>query len=85
MIKKSNRNSSIELLRILSMFAIVIPHYAYHSTFNWGVYNTLFEGALKVNLFLHFFGKLGVDIFVIIGAYFSFCVKRNLTLKDQSI
>lgn len=30
MIKKSNRNSSIELLRILSMFAIVIHHYAYH-------------------------------------------------------
>lgn len=75
MIKKSNRNSSIELLRILSMFAIVIHHYAYHSTFNWGVYNTLYEGALKVNLFLHFFGKLGVDIFVIIGAYF-LCEKK---------
>ena len=70
MTKRSSRNSSIELLRILSMFAIVIHHYAYHSTFKWWTYNTQYSGALKVNLFLHFFGKLGVDIFVIIGAYF---------------
>lgn len=75
MIKRSSRNSSIELLRILSMFAIVIHHYAYHSTFKWWVYNTQYSGALKVNLFLHFFGKLGVDIFVIIGAYF-LCEKK---------
>ena len=75
MTKRSSRNSSIELLRILSMFAIVIHHYAYHSTFKWWTYNTQYSGALKVNLFLHFFGKLGVDIFVIIGAYF-LCEKK---------
>ena len=75
MTKRSSRNSSIELLRILSMFAIVIHHYAYHSTFKWWVYNTQYLDALKVNLFLHFFGKLGVDIFVIIGAYF-LCEKK---------
>ncbi|MBB1095465.1 acyltransferase family protein [Limosilactobacillus sp. BG-MG3-A] len=75
MIIRNKRNSSIELLRILSMFVIVIHHYAYHSTFNWQVYNSQYTGALKVNLFLHFIGKLGVDIFVIIGAYF-LCEKR---------
>ena len=30
------RNSSIELLRILSMILIVFHHYAVHGGFNWG-------------------------------------------------
>jgi surface polysaccharide O-acyltransferase-like enzyme len=57
------------------MFAIVIHHYAYHGTFDWTVYNPNVAGALKINIFLHFFGKLGVVIFVMIGAYF-LCEKR---------
>lgn len=70
MTKRKDRNASIELLRIFSMFAIVIHHYAYHGTFNWTAYNPNVAGALKINIFLHFFGKLGVVIFVMIGAYF---------------
>lgn len=72
---KSSRNSSIELLRILSMFAIVLHHYAYHSTLKWTVYNLNYSGSLRINLFLHYIGKLGVVIFVMIGAYF-LCKKR---------
>ncbi len=81
MVKKSSRNSGIELLRILSMFTIVIHHYAYHSTFKWWTYNIQYLSALKVNLFLHFFGKLVVDIFVIIGVYF-LCEKKVNFLYD---
>lgn len=68
--KTTHRNSSIELLRILSMFTIVLHHYALKGTFNWNPYVQKYSGAIKVNLFLHYFGKLGVVLFVMIGAYF---------------
>lgn len=74
-IKKKGRNSSIELLRILSMFAIVIHHYAVHGTLNSDHYNPAILSTLRVNLFLHYLGKVGVCCFVIIGAYF-LCEKR---------
>lgn len=75
MIKRKSRNSSIELLRIFSMFAIVMHHYALKSTLDWNPYYQKYSGALKVNVFLHYFGKLGVVIFVMIGAYF-LCEKK---------
>ena len=75
MTKRSSRNSSIELLRILSMFAIVMHHYALKGTFDWNPYNPKYSGAIKVNLFLHYFGKLGVVLFVLFGAYF-LCEKQ---------
>ena len=74
-IKKKGRNSSIELLRILSMFAIVIHHYAVHGTLNSDHYNPAIINTLRINLFLHYLGKVGVCCFVIIGAYF-LCEKR---------
>lgn len=84
MAKANNRNSSIELLRIFSMFAIVLHHYALKGTFNWVPYKTQYSGAIKVNLFFHYFGKLGVVIFVMIGAYFlcekSFNFRRPINL-----
>lgn len=67
-IKKRERNSSIELLRILSMFAIVIHHYAVHGTLDPNHYNSAIIGTLRINMFLHYFGKVGVCCFVIIGA-----------------
>lgn len=73
--KAKSRNSSIELLRILSMFVIVLHHYALKGTFDWNPYNPKYSGAIKVNLFLHYFGKLGVVLFVMIGAYF-LCEKQ---------
>lgn len=73
--KRKDRNSSIELLRILTMFAIVIHHYAYHGTFHWQVFNPHTVSALRINAFLQYFGKTGVAIFVMIGAYF-LCEKK---------
>lgn len=57
------------------MFVIVLHHYALKGTFDWNPYNPKYSGAIKVNLFLHYFGKLGVVLFVMIGAYF-LCEKQ---------
>lgn len=69
------RNSSIELLRILSVFAIVIHHYGVHGTLDCMNFSAKYAQTLKINLFLNFLGKLGVVLFVMIGAYF-LCEKR---------
>lgn len=57
------------------MFTIVMHHYAYHGTFHWQSFNLQTIGALRVNAFLQYFGKTGVAIFVMIGAYF-LCEKK---------
>ena len=64
---QQQRNSSFELLRIISMFLIVAHHYSVHSGFN-------FLEPLSVNLYyaqcLASGGKFGVNIFVLISGYF---------------
>lgn len=68
--KLKKRNSNLELLRIFSMFFIVLHHFAYHgSTWAWQ-YNRLYWHADKVYLFLACLGKAAVVSFVMIGAYF---------------
>lgn len=75
---KSRRNSSFELLRIFSMFAIVLHHYAYHGTFKWQQYSTAYLPTLRVNMVILLLGKLGVDLFVLLGAYFLSQKKFNM-------
>lgn len=86
---KVRRNSSFELLRIISMFAIVLHHYAYHGTFNWHQYSVANLPTLRINIIILLFGKLGVDLFVILGAYFlsqkNFSVKRPIKLAVITI
>lgn len=64
------RKSNIELLRIFTMYIIVVHHIALHSGF-------VFESGLHINKlivqFLQLGGKLGVDIFIIISGYFMIC------------
>lgn len=61
------RNSSIELLRIISMIMIVFHHFAVHGEFEFG-------GTLSLNHFWYNFivmgGKVGVNIFVLISGYY---------------
>lgn len=64
----NQRNSSIELLRIISMIMIVIFHFATHGGFRYDI-TTLSAPLLWWN-FLETGGKLGVDIFVLISGYF---------------
>ena len=64
----SQRNSSIELLRILSMFMIVLCHFASHGGFSFDAQ------TLSVPRFwwsaIEMGGELGNDIFVLISGYF---------------
>ena len=63
-----NRNTSIELLRIISMIMIMFHHLAYHGNFEWN-----FNEVTLPHLWYDFIlmgGKVGVDIFVLISGYF---------------
>lgn len=63
-----NRNTSIELLRIISMIMIMFHHFAYHGNFEWN-----FKEVTLPHLWYDFIlmgGKVGVDIFVLISGYF---------------
>lgn len=69
--KSLQRNSNLELLRIVSMFFIVLHHFAYHGSSSWvGQYTKAYAGAEKIYLLLSCLGKAAVVAFVIIGAYF---------------
>ncbi len=73
------RNSSIELLRIITMFLIV----AHHAVWNSGVTGTF--DYVKLPACMQFlqcwgaFGKTGINVFVLISAYFM-CTS-SLTLR----
>lgn len=62
------RNSSFELLRIISMLLIVAHHFVVHGKFD-------LTSSFSKNIFflqsLSMFGKLGVNLFVLISGYFS--------------
>ena len=63
-----NRNTSIELLRIISMIMIMFHHFAYHGNFEWN-----FNEVTLPHLWYDFIlmgEKVGVDIFVLISGYF---------------
>jgi surface polysaccharide O-acyltransferase-like enzyme len=84
MMKK--RNSSLELLRIVSMILIVAHHYVVHG----GVYTSTNNPTNELIVqFLLYGGKLGVMIFIIITGYFlidsSFSFKRLVRLYLQVI
>lgn len=61
------RQSNFELLRIFSMFLIVTSHFAVHGTYESPNYSTAEQIALDI---LRIGGKLGSNVFVMIGAYF---------------
>ena len=61
------RDSSMELLRIISMIMIVFYHFAVHGGFSFGT--TLSISHLWYN-FILMGGKIGVNIFVLISGYF---------------
>lgn len=65
--KRNERNSAIELLRILSMIMIVFHHFACHGGFEWGT--TISITRLWYN-FIVMGGKIGVNIFVLISGYY---------------
>ena len=85
---KAARDSSFELLRIISMFFIVICHFATHGGFKFDTH------SLSVPRFWWYFiemgGNFGVNVFVLISGYFLvksrntlFNIKRTLKFWGQ--
>lgn len=86
-----SRHSGIELLRIFAMLMIVAHHFAIHGIFsNWN-YNISFIEVFNTywSVFLCSFGKVGVDIFVIITGYFNiskeFRLSKALNIYLQTV
>ena len=74
-LKKKPRQSNFELLRIVSMFMIVLYHVIYHGVFessniNDQVYLHPFINHLPIYQIMMFGGKVGVALFVLITCYF---------------
>lgn len=86
--EKKQRNSNIELLRIIAMLMIVAHHFSVHGGFSFD------SSRISVNLiwvqFLQLGGKVGVDIFVLISGYYlvsrtSFSTYKVLKLWGQML
>ena len=71
------RESNIELLRIFSMFLIVLFHLGYHGII---LSNTFIESNIYINniylYFINILGKIGVNLFVLISGYFLVTKKK---------
>ena len=83
---KSVRNSSLELLRIISMIMIVVSHYSVHGQIKTdGMELTINRLIIDTSNF----GHLGVAIFVMISGYFmcekKFEIKRVLNLMLSTL
>ena len=82
---KNQRNSNLEILRILSMVFIVSCHFASCGFEDY----TLFISNPNNYLiyFLNLFGKVGVNVFILISAYFminsKFTLKKLLVLGGE--
>lgn len=73
---KKNRNSNIEILRIIAMIMIVAHHFELYAVYN--VFNNS-ELMSYVNIVIRAKGKIGVDIFILISGYF--LIKSKINVK----
>ena len=85
---KNERNSSFELLRIISMLLIVFHHFSVHGKFSYSLTSISFN-RFWID-FMSLGGKVGVNLFVLISGYFLinkdsplFNFKRILKLWGQ--
>ena len=78
--ENKNRQSNIELLRIISILLIISFHYVYKSEYS---FETLNYNSFIVKMF-YFFGELGVNLFILISGYFlinsKFSMKKLIKL-----
>jgi surface polysaccharide O-acyltransferase-like enzyme len=77
MLSKNQRNTNLELLRIISMFFIIAHHFVVHGM--KGIDFVIMNPNSYVLYFLAMFGKIGVGIFVLISSYFM--IESKFTLR----
>lgn len=81
---KAQRNSNIELLRIISMLMIVAYHYSIYSFYAEDLYSS--HGKYFIDLIGNY-GKTGVNLFVMISGYYlskqESRIKRMLKIAGQ--
>lgn len=68
MIKNKNRLVQYELIRIISMFMIVLHHICVHGSF--GIKATEFQSKIFIVQTFSIYGKVGVALFMMITGYF---------------
>lgn len=76
---KSKRKSNFELLRIISMFLIVVSHVTWEGNFSFSDKSRIFGNASIQSLWM--FGQIGVISFTLISAYF-LSKKKNINKKS---
>ena len=80
----NKRNSNLELLRIIAIFMIVFHHIGFYGL---KIESDLFTYNYIIKSFLALPGKLGVNIFILISAYFmtntKFEYKKLIKLVSQ--
>ena len=72
------RNSSIELLRIISMVMIMFYHFSIHGHFDFAT-ASVSVSRLWLN-FISMGGKIGVDLFVLISGYYLISDTKSLNV-----
>ena len=78
---RNQRNSNLEILRIVAMFFIIAHHFAVH-----GMGNIDFVASNPNNYIIFFcgiLGKIGVVVFVLISAYFM--INSKFTLRKLRV
>ncbi len=82
--EKTNRNSNVEILRIISMLLIIAHHYSYYGFKDLGIVYTFNKYLVS---FIGFGGKLGTLIFVLISGYYmcdsKFSIKKLIKLIGE--
>ena len=72
--KKKDRDSNMELLRIIAMLLIVISHYAVHGVGNTALGYEVYGKSIE---FFRFFGNLGVNLFILISGFYGTASKKS--------
>lgn len=82
---KNQRNTNLEILRIISMVLIILHHFVVHGMYGTDIVITNINTYILI--FFAMFGKLSVVIFILISAYFmietKFTIRKLLVLGGE--
>lgn len=77
---KKERNSSLELLRIICIILIIAHHYSYHGGYDGVTYENLSAGVIFIQI-IGMFGRMACSIFALISGYFLINANKKITTE----